>query len=82
MSKRRGEPSRPIPHDPRVDTVERNIEQFVIRLIALRQPMAGDLRLIIGGLKVSDDLERIGDALCVGFAIFGCVLQKFAQGHG
>ncbi len=61
MSKRRGEPSRPIPHDPRVDTVERNIEQFVIRLIALRQPMAGDLRLIIGGLKVSDDLERIGD---------------------
>ena len=47
--------------DPRVDALERDIEQFVIRLIALRQPMAGDLRLIIGALKASDDLERIGD---------------------
>ena len=47
--------------DPKVDALERDIEQFVIRLIALRQPMAGDLRLIIGALKASDDLERIGD---------------------
>jgi len=47
--------------DPKVDALEREIEQFVIRLIALRQPMAGDLRLIIGALKASDDLERIGD---------------------
>jgi phosphate transport system protein len=47
--------------DPRVDALERGIEQFVIRLLALRQPMAGDLRLIIGALKASDDLERVGD---------------------
>ncbi len=47
--------------DPKVDALERDIEQFVIRLLALRQPMAGDLRLIIGALKASDDLERIGD---------------------
>jgi phosphate transport system protein len=47
--------------DPRVDELERGIEQFVIRLLALRQPMAGDLRLIIGALKASDDLERVGD---------------------
>jgi phosphate transport system protein len=47
--------------DPRVDALERGIEQFVIRLIARRQPMANDLRLIIGALKASDDLERIGD---------------------
>lgn len=40
--------------DPKVDALEREIEQFVIRLIALRQPMAGDLRLIIGALKASD----------------------------
>ena len=32
--------------DPRVDDLEREIEQIVIRLIALRQPMAGDLRMI------------------------------------
>ena len=53
--------SQAVEADPRVDALERDIEQFVIRLIALRQPMAGDLRLIIGALKASDDLERIGD---------------------
>jgi phosphate transport system protein len=52
---------RAVEADCRVDTLERDIERFAIRLLALRQPMAGDLRLIIGGLKVSDDLERIGD---------------------
>ncbi len=53
--------TRAVEADPRVDALERETEQFVIRLLALRQPMAGDLRLIIGGLKASDDLERIGD---------------------
>lgn len=53
--------TRAVEADPRVDALERDIEQFVIRLLALRQPVAGDLRLIIGGLKASDDLERIGD---------------------
>jgi len=53
--------TRAIAADAKVDALERDIEQFVIRLIARRQPMAGDLRLIIGGLKASDDLERIGD---------------------
>ncbi|HQT80215.1 MAG TPA: phosphate signaling complex protein PhoU, partial [Rhodopila sp.] len=47
--------------DPAVDALERDIERFVIRLLALRQPVAGDLRLIVGALKASDDLERIGD---------------------
>jgi phosphate transport system protein len=47
--------------DPEVDALEREIEQFVIRLLALRQPFAGDLRTIIAALKASDDLERIGD---------------------
>ena len=47
--------------DPAVDALERDIEQFVIRLLALRQPMAGDLRQIVTSLKISSDLERIGD---------------------
>lgn len=47
--------------DPKVDALEHEIEQSAIRLIALRQPVAADLRLIIGALKASDDLERIGD---------------------
>ncbi|HTZ69266.1 MAG TPA: phosphate signaling complex protein PhoU [Acetobacteraceae bacterium] len=47
--------------DPAVDALEREVEQFVIRLLALRQPMAGDLRQVVAALKISSDLERIGD---------------------
>ena len=47
--------------DPRVDALERQVEQFVIRLLALRQPVAGDLRQIVAALKMTGDLERIGD---------------------
>jgi phosphate transport system protein len=47
--------------DPAVDALEREVEQFVIRLLALRQPLAGDLRQIVAALKISSDLERIGD---------------------
>jgi phosphate transport system protein len=47
--------------DPKVDALEREIEQFAIRLLALRQPVAADLRLIVASLKISGDLERIGD---------------------
>lgn len=47
--------------DPKVDALERDIEQFVIRMLALRQPMAADLRMIVAGLKITGDLERIGD---------------------
>ena len=47
--------------DPQVDALEREIEQFVIRMLALRQPMASDLRHIVAALKITGDLERIGD---------------------
>ena len=47
--------------DPKVDALEREAEQFVIRLLALRQPMAGDLRQIVAALKITSELERIGD---------------------
>jgi phosphate transport system protein len=50
-----------VEQDPKVDAAEREIEQFVIRLLALRQPMAGDLRQIVASLKITGDLERIGD---------------------
>jgi phosphate transport system protein len=53
--------SRAMEADPGVDAMERDIEQFVIRLLALRQPVAQDLRLIIATLKTTGDLERIGD---------------------
>ena len=47
--------------DPKVDALEQQIQQFVIRLLALRQPMAQDLRLIVACLRMIGDLERIGD---------------------
>jgi phosphate transport system protein len=50
-----------VEQDPAVDAREREIEQLVIRLLALRQPVAGDLREIVAALKISSDLERIGD---------------------
>jgi phosphate transport system protein len=50
-----------VEQDPRVDELEREAEQFVIKLIALRQPLADDLRHIFSALKVTDDLERVGD---------------------
>ena len=53
--------TRAVEDDPKVDALEREVEQFVIRMLALRQPVAEDLRRIVAGLKVSTDLERIGD---------------------
>jgi phosphate transport system protein len=50
-----------VQRDIQIDQLEREIEAFCVRLIALRQPMAQDLRVIIGAMKASNDLERIGD---------------------
>ena len=47
--------------DDKVDQLEHEIDQFCVRLLALRQPMAADLRHIIGALKIASDLERIAD---------------------
>lgn len=47
--------------DPAIDALQREIEEKAILTIARRQPMAVDLREIVGALRVSNDLERIGD---------------------
>ncbi|MGE5148317.1 MAG: phosphate signaling complex protein PhoU [Candidatus Eiseniibacteriota bacterium] len=47
--------------DHRVDALEREVDDFVVRILALRQPMARDLREIVVALRVSSDLERIAD---------------------
>lgn len=47
--------------DREIDHLEVEIEQRAIALLALQQPMARDLRFVIGAIKVSSDLERIGD---------------------
>jgi phosphate transport system protein len=47
--------------DVRIDELEQHATAQVVRLLALRQPMASDLREIVAALKISSDLERIGD---------------------
>ena len=47
--------------DPRVDALQREIEDKAILTIARRQPMAVDLRDIIAAIRTASDLERIGD---------------------
>jgi phosphate transport system protein len=48
-------------NDERIDLLETRIDHQAVSLLALRQPMAQDLREIIGALKASNMLERIGD---------------------
>jgi phosphate transport system protein len=47
--------------DDRVDELEIEIDERVVELLALQQPMASDLRQIITTNKISNDLERMGD---------------------
>ena len=47
--------------DDRVDELEVEIDERVVELLALQQPMASDLRQIITTNKISNDLERMGD---------------------
>lgn len=47
--------------DRLVDEMEVEIEEQCIRLLALQQPMARDLRMVTSALKIASDLERVGD---------------------
>lgn len=50
-----------IQHDKHINSTEVQIEKDCFTLIALQQPVASDLRNIVAMMKVSSDLERIGD---------------------
>src|SRR5438094_9527277 len=52
---------RTVAADPEIDALQAEIEEKAVLTIARRQPMAVDLREIVGALRVSNDLERIGD---------------------
>jgi phosphate transport system protein len=47
--------------DERIDGLQRQIEEKAVATIALRQPMAIDLRALVAMLRIANDLERIGD---------------------
>lgn len=50
-----------IARDGEIDRLENQIEEEAIALLALEQPVAVDLRFLVGVLKINNDLERIGD---------------------
>jgi len=47
--------------DDDIDERRANVEERVLRLIAAQQPLATDLRFLLGVLRIADELERIGD---------------------
>jgi phosphate transport system protein len=50
-----------VARDPQVDGLQVEAEKKILRLLALRQPLARDLRQTISALKIAAELERIGD---------------------
>ncbi|MFN3561200.1 MAG: phosphate signaling complex protein PhoU [Chloroherpetonaceae bacterium] len=50
-----------IERDEHVDRMDINADELASTILARQQPVASDLRLIIGAMKISNDLERIGD---------------------
>ena len=50
-----------IQRDKRIDEIEMEVDRLAIRILALRAPMADDLREVIASLKIAGVIERIGD---------------------
>jgi phosphate transport system protein len=50
-----------IQRDERIDAVQREIERRVVKLLALRQPVADDLRAVLAAMKLAAEIERVGD---------------------
>ena len=64
-----------IERDLKLDALDSEIERRTIRLIALRQPVAQDLRRTVAAMKIAQNLERIGD-LAKNIAKRGAVLAS------
>jgi phosphate transport system protein len=64
-----------VERDVRLDAMHRDIERKAIRLIALRQPVASDLRRTLSAMKLAVDLERTGD-LAKNIAKRGLILAE------
>jgi phosphate transport system protein len=61
LSKDEGKAEAVISADRELDTMELELEAAALELLALQQPMARDLRFIVSTIKVTSDLERVGD---------------------
>lgn len=69
---------RTIAYDEVIDQRELDIEEECLKIMALYQPVASDLRLMVAILKMNNDLERMGD-LCVNIAEYAIEITKRAQ---
>ena len=47
--------------DTEIDRMEVDVEEEVLKILALYQPVAADLRFVVAVLKINNDLERMGD---------------------
>jgi phosphate transport system protein len=61
LTRDRGKAEAVIARDHEIDQHELDVERLGIELLATQQPMARDLRFLIGAIKISSDLERVGD---------------------
>jgi phosphate transport system protein len=61
MTRDKGKAQAVIDGDVELNRLEVELERRGIELLALQQPMATDLRFIIGAIKIANDLERVGD---------------------
>lgn len=61
LSRDRGKAEAVIAGDSAINALEVEVEHRAVELLALQQPMARDLRFIVGAIKISNDLERVGD---------------------
>ena len=69
---------RVVANDLKIDAQEREVEKFAVTLLALRQPLADDLRQVVSALKITTDLERIGD-YAANIAKRSLVINRVAQ---
>jgi phosphate transport system protein len=65
-------------HETEINTLDVEVDEACLRLMALRQPMAGDLRFITSAMKITSELERMGD-LAVNVAEQALILAKLPQ---
>jgi phosphate transport system protein len=70
-----------VQRDAEVDALQRSVEEQAVRLLALRQPMANDLRAIVGAMRIALDLERVGD-YAANIAKRAIVLSQLAPAVG
>ena len=50
-----------IDHDHEINLLETKVDELAVRILALRQPVASDLRMVVAALKISNQVERIAD---------------------